>query len=143
MPETVISPSEIDEDSVVSPHAEVSTVTIDDRVVLVEGHSGQVHALNPTGSLVWCCLDGDASLGEIIDDLSQEFAIPRGDVATDVVRLVRGLGTLGYLQGVGRNLTSRPVRIELVGSADSGGAADGSAPQPTFDARYLAVPPNG
>lgn len=97
---TLVAPDDIDVHFVPSPVADVAEVVIDDEVLLV-GNSGYPLVLNPTGSLVWQCLDGEVSLAELITEFSEELNLDAAVVEQDVVGFVRSLGNAGLLTGVG------------------------------------------
>jgi thiol-disulfide isomerase/thioredoxin len=95
----LISPDEIDVEYVPHPRAGVEEVIIDGEMLLVGG--GYPLLLNPTGALVWQCLDGEVSLTELIDDLVDGLGADPDQVRNDVLQFVRSLGTSGLLDGVG------------------------------------------
>jgi peroxiredoxin len=101
-PVAPLSITDIDETFVPRPIPGVARVELDDEYVLGVrvGSSLQTFYLNRMGGLVWECLDGSASLDELIDDLSDVFAADRAIVAQDVVQLTQKLGLLGLLEGV-------------------------------------------
>ena len=67
--------------------------------------------VRPTASIVWECLDGQAPLGDIIDDFHAEFGGRRETIADDIMRLARDLGTLGFLDNVARDLAFVPIDV--------------------------------
>jgi hypothetical protein len=93
----------LDLDHAVRPHAQVAVHDLEgrgERVVLVDRDTGASADLDRAGTLVWSCLDGASPLGEIVDDLVEVFGVPRDQVTTDVLDLVRSLGASGFLAGV-------------------------------------------
>jgi peroxiredoxin Q/BCP len=68
--------------------------------VIVLGGPTQLMVLNPTGALVYQFLDGDASLAELITDLSEALEVDPAIVEADVLTFVRELGGNGLLEGV-------------------------------------------
>jgi hypothetical protein len=94
-----VEPGDIGLDFVAALEPGLEVVTVgDERVVL--GESGRLVALNPTGSLIFDFLDGDASLAELVDDFTEALGVDRSRVETDVVSFVRDLGENGFLVGV-------------------------------------------
>lgn len=92
---------DLDEHSVPRAKPTVFSVELDGEAVLLDDETGTVHSLNPIATLVWSCLDGSGSVGELIDDLADAFAgTDRATVSDDVLSLVRTLGELGLLDGV-------------------------------------------
>jgi len=114
---------------------------MDGHAVLVDERAGRAHALNPTGALVWECLDGASDLGALVDDLATEFREPRDAVAAGVVGLARELARLGLLDGFDAHADAwpRPVRTAVDGACSPD---DTPSPSATSE-RCLPVPPNG
>ncbi|MEW6471648.1 MAG: PqqD family protein [Actinomycetota bacterium] len=137
----LISPDEIDDRTVPVPTAHAALVEIDDAGVLVDEAAGRGYALNATASLLWKLFDSNSSLGEVIDDITAVFDVPRQEIADSVHGLVRFFGEMGLFDNVTRNVASLPVDIEYV-DIDECGEPIPPGPQPTFDARYLEAPPN-
>jgi len=138
----LIEPGEISGSSILCPAPEVGTVEVDDRVIVVDEWAGRTHELNPTASIVWRCLDGEATIAEIVDDLSAAFGADRGQIDRDVTNLVRDFGALGLLDGVGRRLENVPIDAELVEPHECPPDESVAGAEATFDDRYLAAPPN-
>ena len=93
------TPEEID-GSFVARGIEAQQVAVGDELVLVAGTS-LATVLNPTGALIWACLDGESTLDELITDLSEELGVDRDVVEADVLGFARTLGHAGLLEGVG------------------------------------------
>jgi peroxiredoxin len=94
----------IDGSFVPRPRRDVASVELDGEAVLAaavgDPPSVLTHWLNATGTIVWSCFDGQASLDELIADLSDAFGVDEQIVRVDVVELTQGLGRAGLLQGV-------------------------------------------
>jgi hypothetical protein len=58
-----VTPDAIEDGFVPERGAGVHTVEVDGEAVLL--NDGRLHLLNSTGSLVWACFDGDATIAEI------------------------------------------------------------------------------
>lgn len=71
-----------------------------DTDVIVLGGPTQLMVLNPTAALVYQFLDGEASLGELIADLSDALEVDPAIVEADVLAFARELGGNGLLEGV-------------------------------------------
>ena len=139
----LISPDEVDDRTVPLPAAHVALVGVDDGGVLVDEEAGRAYALNATAALVWKLLDSTSPLGELIDDVTEVFDAPRQEVADNVHGLVRFFGELGLFENVTRNIASVPIDIEYVDLDECGEPVPPTpADGPTFDDRYLLVPPN-
>lgn len=101
-------PGSIDLDSrpVAAPMVRTRTAESEGRpAAMAEDELTGVRAsLDALGAVVWSCLDGRSSLGEIAQDLAAVYRAPYEVVAADVVALVRSLGRLGLLEGVAGDL---------------------------------------
>jgi len=139
----VIIPDEIDERTVLVPAAHVAMVDVDDGGLLVDEEAGRGYPVNATASLLWKLLDSVSPVGELIDDVSAAFDVPRSAVADSVHDLVRTFGHLGLLENVSRNFASIPVDIDY---ADPNTCREpvpaGAGEERSFDDRYLPAPPN-
>jgi peroxiredoxin len=93
---------EIDGTFAPRPVADIATVELDGEVVLGvrDGDNLRTYCLNRIGGIVWSCLDGEATLDELVDDLSDAFEADREVVANDVLELTRQLGMIGLLDGL-------------------------------------------
>ncbi len=110
-------------DAVPTPSPGVQTVAIGDETVLVDEHTGHAEVVNHTASIVWQCLDGRSSLGEIATDLADVFGVDQKVVLADVLSLVTSLAMLHYLV----DDTSEP---------------EGATEVPVRTPDFLGVPPN-
>jgi peroxiredoxin len=86
-----------------APRSLRSTVLVEhgDELVLVERAHGAVVLLNRSAATVWQCLDGEGTLAEIAEDVSDVFGVKLDRARSDVIDTARQLGTLGLLAGVG------------------------------------------
>lgn len=98
----VVLVDDIDGSFVPRPVNDIASVELDGEVVLGvrSGDGLQTFCLNRTGGIVWSCFDGEATLDDLIDDLSEAFEVGREVVAEDVINLARHLGVIGLLAGV-------------------------------------------
>ena len=109
----------------------VHTVEVDGEAVLLDEATNRLHLLNATGALVWACLDGVSSVGEIVTDLSEGLGVPYDVALGDTLAVVRNLGEEGLLANVA------PPRHR------DAGRTDGRTPAPeTGDPRFVPEPPN-
>src|SRR5215210_1847814 len=67
----------------------VAIVELDGEGVLLDGHSGSLHVLNPVATIVTHCFDGSGSVDELVVDLSDVFRADIDQVRRDVLSLVR------------------------------------------------------
>lgn len=79
---------------------DVRTVEVDGEAVLLDEGRGHLHLLNATGALVWACLDGASSIGDIVSDISDELSVPYEQALDDTLTLTRELGEGGLLANV-------------------------------------------
>ena len=93
-------PETVDEGSVPVPSGAVHTVEIDGEAVLLDQSAERLHHLNVTATLVWACLDGRATVGQIASDLSAELGVPFATVLADTVGVICQLGAEGLLHCV-------------------------------------------
>src|SRR5437763_16947120 len=70
---------------------DVETVTIDGERVVFDPQRGEVHQLNPVGSVIWEFLDGTATIGELVADLSDAFHVAPDTVHADLASLLTQL----------------------------------------------------
>ena len=109
-------------DRVLTPSASAIAVDVADEMIVVDEARGILHLLNPTGALVWRCLDGISPLDEICDDLADVLAVSRSRVTDDVDALALRLlddglaSTPGYVRP--------PFPEELVGGGGDCGCDD-------------------
>jgi PqqD family protein of HPr-rel-A system len=77
----------------------VASVEIDGETVIYDVELDATHLLNPTATAVWSCLDGETTVDQLIDDVAAAFGVPREEVRTDILTLLRDLGRAGLLEG--------------------------------------------
>ncbi|MGH2747961.1 MAG: PqqD family peptide modification chaperone [Actinomycetota bacterium] len=97
---TEIDADEIDAGFVPRARSDVKWVEIEGEAVLLVEETTRLHWLNPTGTVVWKCLDGAIALDELSDELSAAFGAEREVIHKDVLDLVREFGKAGLLDGV-------------------------------------------
>lgn len=92
--------AQIDASSRLVPKPGILTVEIDGEAVLFDEEGDQLHHLNRTATIVWSCLDGEASLAEIVTDLSEVLDASYETVMADTISVCRDLAALGLFLGV-------------------------------------------
>lgn len=90
----------IDRSSAPRPRDDLAHVEIDGEAVIYDERSGAMHLLDPIATVVWGCLDGAVSLGQIARELADAFTADPSRVEGDVVAVVRSFGGQGLLAGV-------------------------------------------
>ncbi|HVE63503.1 MAG TPA: PqqD family protein [Mycobacteriales bacterium] len=110
-----VSPSEAP-----APGTAVVAVELDGETVLYDEDAGALHLLDPIATVVWQCLDGEATLEQISVELAAAFEAPPEAVTGDVIELVTRLGRLGLLEGVEttEDLTDFVVNAPTAAGAD-------------------------
>lgn len=72
--------------------AEAVTLELDGETLVYQRRTGEVHRLDPVGSVVWRVLDGQTTVEELVKDLSAAFEVDAGVVRADVSDLLKRLG---------------------------------------------------
>jgi hypothetical protein len=108
--------------SVVLRPAAVDWAVIDARVVVRRPEGGPAHVLDPTSSLLWQCLDGEATLAELFADVADVAGVATQRVSDDCRLVVQSWIAAGIA-------TTSPVPSEPSG--------------PPRAWRHLLPPPNG
>ena len=122
---------DVTSDSVVQTKGGLAAVELDGEFVLYDEHTAAVHHLNPTASVVWQCLDGEASLSAIARDLSIACSVDEAVVAQDVIDVVQQFAGMGLLDGCApQQHDAAQAQTHPVQSADTEGV------------RYVPTPPS-
>lgn len=95
--------------TVLAHAAHVYAREVEDECVLLDEVTGELHVLNGPASIVWRCLDGVSTLGQIADDIASVTGAAVEDVRRDVVQLATELDGSGLLAGAPIP-SSRPQR---------------------------------
>ncbi len=98
-----VLPSTIDAAFVPVARDAIHTVEIDGEAVLLDERENRLHHLNATATLVWKCLDGRSTVGDIVTDASEVLGAPYDLVLADTIAVCRDLGAQGLLAGVQRD----------------------------------------
>jgi hypothetical protein len=77
--------------------ADVLELDMGDGVVLYDPGSRLVHHLNPSASLLWSLSDGDASVGQLALEISEELHLEPSELHEQFVGLVAEMDALGLL----------------------------------------------
>jgi hypothetical protein len=107
------------------------------EAVLFDDRHGEIHHLNPSASAVWLLIDGELSIEEIVDELSEIFGVPESELLPDVETIVEDFRTRGLLVG-GETVPSDPGQLDR---SDRSGESDEVA-EPALRLETLARPPN-
>jgi len=79
---------------------EVAFVPVKDEALLYVERTGQLHQLDPIGTVICQVFDGDTSVDAAADTLADVFQAPSEQVAVDVLEFARRLGGYGLLDGI-------------------------------------------
>ena len=107
--EEEIQADEIDLDFVPRPREAVTATEFDGELLLVDSQTGFLNLLDPVGSVVWNCLDGEVNLADLSEELAAAFGAPLEVVRNDVLEMIRGVGQAGLLIGVARPRPAEPA----------------------------------
>lgn len=78
----------------------ITSVELDGEAVLYAPGAG-MHKLDRIATVLWNCLDGSVTVGELVEDLDGVYPDADADrIAADVLACVRQLGQQGLLAGV-------------------------------------------
>jgi hypothetical protein len=77
--------------------ADVLELDMGDGVVLYDPGSRLVHHLNPSASLLWSLSDGDASVGQLALEVSEELQLEPSELHEQFVGLVAEMDALGLV----------------------------------------------
>lgn len=89
----------IDEHTVPRVRPDVAAVDVDGELVLHDPGRDSARRLGPTATVVWHCLDGNSTLGEIADDVVAAQGGDRDVAVANLVRHVRRFARSGLLAG--------------------------------------------
>ncbi len=74
---------------------------IDNEIILYNSEDHKVYAINQSARKIWECCDGDKTIGEISQKLSDEFGIPVVDILSDVQKALINFSTHNLLMRQG------------------------------------------
>ena len=92
------------EDELVSRHIAGETIVVPIRGRLADLQ--QIYVLNPVAEFIWERLDGQKSLGEILQDVVDAFDVERGKAEDDVQAFVTELTAAGLVRKVAHDAVS-------------------------------------
>ena len=71
-----------------SPTPNAAFFTTSDGAAVIDQHGGRLYEMNPTAGVIWQCLDGDGTLGEIAEDLAASFNAAPSAIVPDLLATV-------------------------------------------------------
>ena len=77
--------------------ADVLELDMGDGIVLYDPGSRLVHHLNPSASLLWQLADGEATLEQLVEEVSQELALDPTELHEQFSGLIAELDALGVV----------------------------------------------
>ena len=87
-------------DFVPTPGVSVEVAYLDNEAVLYDTVSQRSVLLNVTAALIWLLCDGKNSVSAISGSAAEAFSVAPGDVAPEVLNVIRNFGDLGLLEGI-------------------------------------------
>jgi hypothetical protein len=80
---------------------QVMTRTVGEEVVVLDLASGTYFGLDPVGARIWALMADGKNLGEICDQMLEEYDVTREELERDILRLADELNGQGLIQVVG------------------------------------------
>ena len=74
--------------------------TVDQEAVIVEPRTGTVHVLNEVASLVWNSIDGNRTVVDLSEMISEVFDVQPDQVSEDVYTFLRNSEQQGLVEFV-------------------------------------------
>ena len=71
---------------------------LDDETVMMDIDRGRYYGLNNTGTRIWPLLAEPIAVGDLVEQLAKEFAVPLEQCEEEVGGFLRGLQGRGLLQ---------------------------------------------
>jgi hypothetical protein len=88
----------ISSDDVLRPRSDVRFRVVGEEGVLVRQEAAEVIAVNEVGASVLALLDARRSVGKVLDELLEQYAVDRTSLSTDVFRFLGELREAGVLE---------------------------------------------
>lgn len=111
--------SDLSPQTVLSPWPYVSQQRDEDSLVLHDERTGAAVLMEGTGRLIWSCLDGSSTVGQVADDLAGAFGAPVATVLDDVLVALATLAEQGLVGAVVPVSSPAPPGLDTVtGSRD-------------------------
>jgi hypothetical protein len=73
------------------PSPDIVCKVLPNQVVILELDSGEYFSLDEAGLLIWNLLDGQRSLGDVVDQVCKVYNVPAPQALADVTELLREL----------------------------------------------------
>jgi len=64
---------------------------IDGEAILMSPYGDQIHALNDVGTFIWKLMNGYNSIGDITDQLCEEYEVIKEQALSDLLRFLERL----------------------------------------------------
>ena len=78
----------ITESSVVKRADSVTSAEVDGESVLLDLSEGTYYGLNPVGARIWDLIQEPTAIGEVVDEITAEYDVARGQCLDDTIALV-------------------------------------------------------
>jgi PqqD family protein of HPr-rel-A system len=89
--------------------ADVLELDMGDGVILYNHDSSLVHHLNPSAALLWKLCDGEASVGQLAQEIAEEYGLKTNQVEEQVSGVIAEFDALDLVEDQ-RNLLGKPKR---------------------------------
>jgi PqqD family protein of HPr-rel-A system len=78
--------------------ADVLELDMGDGLILFNHDSSLVHHLNPSAALVWQLCDGEASVGQLAEEIAEEYELEEDGVFDQVASVIAEFDALDLVQ---------------------------------------------
>ena len=78
--------------------AEILELDMGDGFIVYNHESNLVHHLNPSASIMWQLLDGEATVKDLAEEIAHEYQLELERVRYEVAGLIGELDTLGLVE---------------------------------------------
>jgi len=76
---------------------EIAWSELEEEIVLLDIEGGSYYSLNEVSAFVWKRIDGARSIGDLVDEVLEEYEAAREQVRDDVIRLIGDLSQKNIL----------------------------------------------
>lgn len=80
--------------------ADVLQLDMGDGLILYNHDSSLVHHLNPSAGILWQLCDGEANVGQLAREISEEYGLNRQDIEAQVAGVVAEFDALNLVEDV-------------------------------------------
>ena len=84
-------------ETIPTPDTTFTVRRIGDETIFINEKGDRLHTINELGSFIWEHIDGDASLGDILDSVLSEYEAEREEAQEDLRRFIKELEEKGIV----------------------------------------------